>query len=209
MAYDSESGRVAAKKLKRDAKGHFIKSTISVSGSGDVKINPEFEKPIVSVAISNPFKKILYWLDQIRRHQTTTFAFKLSIPLIVIPVIIAAAFSLGRINGINFYDKLNTEQAISASLVVPSPLPVSSSRAGTLKVAKGTNVTNYLLSLANGTLIVLDLPANIDLTKYANKQVLVTGTYDKNVNIMKVADIAEVTVFNSLVVAPEASGSAN
>ena len=59
-------------------------------------INPEFEKPVVSVSISNPFKKILYWLDQIRKKQTTTFAFKLSIPLIALPVIIFAAYQVGK-----------------------------------------------------------------------------------------------------------------
>src|SRR5207253_1880511 len=42
------------------------------------------DEPLVSVSINNPFKKILYWLDEIRRKQSTEFdiSAKLKIPLI-------------------------------------------------------------------------------------------------------------------------------
>lgn len=88
---------MAAKKSKlkvADESGEAIKGS-EISAKSELStpktdINPEFEKPIVSVSVSNPFKKILYWLDQIRKRQTTTFAFKLSIPLIALPVIIFA-----------------------------------------------------------------------------------------------------------------------
>src|SRR3990167_5325928 len=84
----------------RDAHGRFvspkIKTQTTVSSPADVSINPEFEKPVLEVTVSNPLKKILYWLDQIRKRQTTTFAVKLSIPLIALPVIIFAAFQLGK-----------------------------------------------------------------------------------------------------------------
>src|SRR3989338_10019833 len=85
----------------RDANGRFVKSTSSVSTPPVTPI-PEFEKPLVSVSVNNPFKRILYWLDQIRRHQTTTFAFKLSIPLIAIPILVFAIFQVGRKAGISF-----------------------------------------------------------------------------------------------------------
>src|SRR3989344_4957097 len=80
---------------ERDAHGRFIKKTVTVS-TPTSNINPEFEKPVLEVRVTNPFKKILYWLDQIRKRQTTTFAVKLSIPLIALPVIIFAAFQVGR-----------------------------------------------------------------------------------------------------------------
>lgn len=183
-----------AKAQIRDEKGHFIKAKVSVDSRADVKLNPEFEKPLVKVEITNPFKKILYWLDQIRKRQTTTLAIKLSIPLIALPVVILGVFSLGRIYGINI-QKANASPAPTP--VVATPSPVVLSRAGTLKIAVG-GTTRYLLSLKNGELVVLDVPPIINLIKYQNKQVLVTGTYNKSTNILKLIDIAEVQVWNTL-----------
>ena len=64
-----------------------------------------------------------------------------------------------------------------------------------------------MLSLKNGELVVLDVPPTINLLKYQNKQVLVTGTYNKSTNILKVTDIAEVQVWNTLEI-PESTQSA-
>jgi|SRR3989344_3818435 len=85
MPFTSAKAKDMASSRKRDKNGHFVKEKdvkvkVSVTGQ-DLPIIPEFEKPLVSLTITNPFKKILYWLDQIRRHQTTTVAIKLSIPL--------------------------------------------------------------------------------------------------------------------------------
>lgn len=170
----------------------------------------EFEKPILTLSVNNPFKKILYWLNQIRKHQTTTFAFKLSIPLIALPVIIFSAYQLGRGQGLSL---IRTQVSSPAPATTPQP-PVEISKAGTLKIAKGTVGTKYLLSLRNGTVVTLQIPANFNLVKYANKQVLVTGYQDERTGILSVTDIAEIEVFNETVIpqptsTPEASGSAN
>jgi len=55
-----------------------------------------------------------------------------------------------------------------------------------------------LLSLRNGTIVTLSIPQNIDLTKYANKQVLVTDYQDKKSGIITVTDIAEIEVYNAM-----------
>ena len=219
MAPKTSQAKEHARLQLRDEHGHFIKSAkVNIRTSAVTPFDPagpvgtggrersridEFEKPLLQVSITNPFRKILYWLDQIRRHQTTTFAIKLSIPLIALPVVIAGVFSLGRIYGINF-------QKSQAS---PLPSPTTRyqipdtflSRAGTLKIAVG-DTTRYLLSLKNGELVVLEIPPTINLSKYQNKQVLVTGTYNKTANILKVSDIAEIEIFNTTAVA---SSSAN
>lgn len=211
MPTKEELARKQAKTQTRDSKGHFIKkdqikADFKVTGS-DFKLNPQFEKPLVAVQINNPLRKIMYWLDQIRRHQTTTLAFKLSIPLIVIPVITAAAFSVGRISGLNFTNQ-NIVSIPPVALKSPSPQPsITISRAGILKIAKSTTTTSYLLSLKNGDILVLEVPTTIDLSKYANKQILVTGLYNKITNTLKVADIAEISIFNSTII--QATSSAN
>ncbi len=197
----------------RDSHGRFIKSASSASTPPITPI-PEFEKPLVSVNINNPFKRILYWLDQIRRHQTTTFAFKLSIPLIAIPIIIAALFTYARfrVAGITKVNPTPTP-TINASpnptlKVSPAPsaapLPITN-RTGTLRIAVG-NQTTYLLALRNGTLVVLDVPNSIELNKFKDKQVLVTGTLNTSTGILTVTEIAEVQPFGTPT--PQATSSA-
>ena len=181
----------------RDAHGRFVKVG-QITAKTEVKTpipttNPEFEKPILQVTVTNPLKKILYWLDQIRRKQTTTFAVKLSIPLIALPVIIFAAFQLGRSSVVLPFVKY---QASPPSTQNPSPSPVPYSRSGTLKVARTGNQIKYVLGLKNGENVLLQVPTNIDLAKYQNKLVLVTGYYNRQANVITVTEIAEIEIFN-------------
>ena len=220
MPLNSVQAKKIASGRLRDANGHFvkIKATSSLKtpldlsdpesnrGIGDHERSrmADFEKPLVSVNINNPFKKILYWLDQIRRRQTTTLAFKLSIPLIALPIVVAGVFTLGRFSGISFQ---KSQAPTPTPVISPKPDPITS-RAGTLKIAVSTQ-TKYLLALKNGELVVLNIPSTIDLNKYNGKQVLVTGTYNSTANILKVTDIAEVQLFNTTIVAPLESSSSS
>jgi len=174
----------------RDSKGRFI---------GQVKtevetppLNPEFEKPILQVSITNPFRKILYWLDQIRKKQTTTFMIKLSIPLIALPVFAFAFFQLGRV-----FPTVSTSPESTPTPVVVEEVEVS--RSGVLKVAKG-QATKYLLSLKDGGILLLEIPDTFDLKKYQNKQILVTGIYSKKLNILKVKDVAVIETYEDITV---------
>lgn len=185
----------------RDASGRFvsgkIKTETTVSSPLEVAPNPEFEKPVLSVTINNPIKKILYWLDQIRKKQTTTFAIKLSIPLIALPVIIFAAFSVGRKSVVlPFIDY----QASPTPTIAATPSPVPYSRSGTLKVAKTDSQIKYVLALKNGENVLLSIPKNIDLAKYQNKLVLVTGYYNRQANMITVTEIAEIELISETVI---------
>lgn len=172
-----------------------LTATSSAKTPDGIPVEPEFEKPLVSVSISNPFKKILYWLNQIRKRQTTTFAFKLSIPLIALPVIIFAAYQVGRGEAMSFIKSKASPAPIATSSAGAQTL-IEISRAGILKIAKGTTGTRYLLALRNGEILNLQIPVTIDLSKYANKQVLVTGYQNKTTGVLNVTDIAEIEVFN-------------
>lgn len=185
----------------RDANGRFlsskVKTTTSVSTPSST-VNPEFEKPILQVTVTNPIKKILYWLDQIRKKQTTTFAIKLSIPLIALPVIIFAAFQVGRSSVVLPF--INNPPSYQPT-IPPSPSPVPYSRSGTLKVARTGDQIKYVLALKNGENVLLEVPQNINLTKYQNKQVLVTGIYNRQSNVIAVSEIAEIELFNETTLA--------
>lgn len=145
---------------------------------------------------------MMYWLDQIRRKQTTTFAIKLSIPLIAIPVIAFAFFQLGKNFALPY-----SPNSVSFPAPSSSPTPdLTISRAGVLKIARGKE-TRYLLNLKDGRVVVLEIPLGADLSKYQNKQVLVTGPYNRNTSVMKVEDIAEIELLNEVSVSPTPSPS--
>lgn len=186
-----------------------ISTKSTVKTPEGLEVIPELEKPMLSVTINNPFKKILYWINEIKKRQTTTLAFKLSIPLIALPVILAGVFTLGRFSGISFQKSQTPTTPPTTPVQTESKTPVALSRAGTLRVAKGSTGTRYLLALRNGEIVNLQIPATIDLTKYANKQVLVTGTQDKTTGVLIVTDIAEIEIYNPTTITPEASSSAN
>lgn len=178
-----------------DTSGRFTSSTKIETPS--VPLVPELEKPLVQVSITNPLRKIMYWLDQIRRHQTTTFAIKLSIPLIALPVIAVVFFQLGRNYAFPF--PLTT----FTSTPSPAPIPILKiSKTGTFYIAKGKQ-TSYLLSLKDGGAVILEIPSAINVSKYLNKQILVTGIYNSSTNVLKVEDIAEIELFNSLSIPSE------
>lgn len=196
-----------------DKEGKIVETgTISTKSTAKtpegLAIIPEFEKPILSVTINNPFRKLLYWINEIKKRQTTTLAFKLSVPLIALPVILAGVFTLGRFSGISFQKTQTPTTAPITPVQTESKIPITLSRAGTLRVAKGSTGTRYLLALRNGEIVNLQIPVTIDLTKYANKQVLVTGTQNKTTGVIIVTDIAEIQVYNATTVTPEATDSA-
>lgn len=198
-----------------DKEGKVVETgTISTKSTATtpegLEVIPELEKPMLSVTVNNPLRKVLYWINEIKKRQTTTLAFKLSIPLIALPIVLAGVFTLGRFTGISFQKNQTPISPTVITAPTDSKTPIALSRAGTLRVAKGATGTRYLLALRNGEIVNLQIPASIDLTKYANKQVLVTGTQDKTTGILIVADIAEIEVFNPTVIPnPEASSSAN
>lgn len=198
-----------------DREGKVVETgTISTKSTAKtlegLDVIPEFEKPMLSVTVNNPLRKILYWVNEIKKRQTTTLAFKLSIPLIALPIVLAGVFTLGRFTGISFQKNQSSISPTVITASTDSKTPIVLSRAGTLRVAKGATGIRYLLALRNGEIVNLQIPASIDLTKYANKQVLVTGTQDKTTGILIVTDIAEIEVFNPTVIPNlDASNSAN
>lgn len=149
-----------ARKKPRDAHGRYVKKDTnpkdtvftdvkSSSPMDAIKDKPDklIEKPLVSFKINNPFKKLLYWLKDIRKKQTTTFDFKIKVPLIALPIfliVLGAAF-----NYIFNLGKQDTEQ----SLVLVTPTPTIATTTTLIEkivskygVIKATYQVTYLLN---------------------------------------------------------------
>lgn len=132
---------IAAQRL-RDDQGHFIETAVNK--------DPSLDAPLLSVSVNNPFKKILHWLDEIRRKQTTELDFKLKIPLLAWAVIIGILF--GALNITQYFQNLQLNSVLSTVLskytttksvtvIVPTtaPTPILISRIGTLQATYQLN----------------------------------------------------------------------
>lgn len=137
----------------RNAEGKFVSKdtplidtaskTATVSGAGaTVKkalADPTLDKPLVSFQINNPFRKILQWIKEIKNKQTTTFEFKVKVPLIALPVFFAVLgtafltfFNLGKETQ---KQEVVTHVSPTQTNVVPTPTisPIIVSKVGTVK----------------------------------------------------------------------------
>lgn len=106
---DARKEKIAsfAKNRTRDAKGHFVKAETDIktpldssnslrAGALSSPSADSSEDNIVDVKVRNPLKKITKILEDIKKHQNTSFAIKFSIPLIALPVFLFIVFQLGR-----------------------------------------------------------------------------------------------------------------
>ncbi len=155
MFVDPEHPEKAQERL-RDGDGKFVAkdtppektATKSVEVSGPIQVvkealtDPSLDKPLLSVTVNNPFRKLLQWIKEIKNKQTTTFEFKVKIPLIALPVFLVVLgsaftffFNLGKET-----EKQNTKTStISPPIasVIPTlvPAPYLTSKVG---IVKGT-----------------------------------------------------------------------
>ncbi len=196
-----------------DSHGHFTPKPGTPVVAASTNSNSDIDEPLVSVSINNPFKKILNWLDDIRKHQTTKFKIDLEIPLLVwIATIIIILSALGI--SINISQYVANSQVVSLlakaspksiTVLFPTsvPAPVLISRIGTIKatyqlsgilpvsthpspaVAKAKE-GRYVLLTNLDQITNLEFSPGIQVTQYLNKRVLVTGFYDAQKNTIQI-----------------------
>lgn len=218
----------------RDANGRFIKkgtpaedtvkTEISTSGPEIIPAKStgkdSLDEPLISVTVQNPLKKLLHWLDQVRRKQTTTFNFKISIPLIALPIFIVvigsaftAFFNLGKLTAQKDMSFKPTPMPI---LITQAPQPVLISRIGIIKAtyqvspslliegenssASSSSVTptqipsRYVLVTGTTQITFLTSTSNTNFGSYLNQRVLVTGLFDKETNILKINKSSDIEI---------------
>ncbi len=233
MFFDEKKIKDWEKQKPRNANGRFVKkgtppeetaeTTIKISGPIEnlTKKADSFEEPLISFKINNPFKRVLYWLNDIRKKQTTTFSIQVKIPLMALPVIMVVLagsfqtfFSLGK-------------QAEKAEVIAkPSPTPVIIvqapkeivvSRAGVVKATYALISSPPIISVSpeassSPTLIPTLAPSKfvlvgrngqpafliggqgVSFNNYLNKRVLATGFYDKEKNTLKIEKSTDIEV---------------
>lgn len=147
----------------RDAAGRFVnqntdpastvKTTFETTGPVKVITKPpkdDLDQPLLSLQIQNPLKKMLHWLNDIRKKQTTTFDFKIKIPLLALPIFFAVLggtfqffFALGQQKEKQMVAAQPTPTPIVIVQPTATPAPVLVSKMGTIKA---TYQVPYLVS---------------------------------------------------------------
>lgn len=230
--YIDPENRDEAKKKIRDASGKFVgrnvkpeetaARTVQVTGPlqviNEALVDPSEDKPLISFTINNPLRKLLQWIKEIKRKQTTTFEFKIKVPLIALPVFMVVLgsaftffFNLGKAA-----EQQNVQSAPSPTpIILPTatPAPYVTSKVGVIKAtyqvlglmaqadltptAQPTQTplpSRYVLFDKDENIIFLVTPSNIKLDSYLNKRVLVTGKYDQIKSILSVEKPSDVEV---------------
>lgn len=173
----------------RDGMGKFIKSEATTESDH-----------LVDVKIHNPLKKIEQLIDEIRRRQTTQFAFKASIPLIALPLALALIFGLGGFQ--------------LGKIAAPVCLTRTATRLGTLHVLtvlvqmeptwlerltpwlgspqRKQSRTIALLEEKTATLTV-EYTLSQSLTAYNGRRVAVTGTFNPCTEVLILEAVENIT----------------
>lgn len=219
-----------ALKKPRNAEGKFIKNdsnpkdAISTSIKSETLLDNQIsdrdiEKPLVSFSINNPLKKVLYWLKDVRKKQTTTFDFKIKIPLIALPIfliVLGAAFQ--------FFFNLGRQEEQKLVLLTPTPTVTTlennvltkTSRAGTVKATyqvrdiagKINEVSSesaspisskipsrFVLIEKNSRILFLLTSSDFSFSEYINLDVLITGYLNEKENTLSVESSKDIEVF--------------
>jgi len=157
-----------AKDKPRDAGGKFVSkntkpedtATRTTTVTGPIAVinealdDPSIDKPLFSLTINNPIRKLLGWIKEIKKKQTTTFEFKIKVPLIALPVfmvVLGSAFT--------FFFNLG-KKSEQASTVVVSPTPVAT----VSPILTPAPVYLSKVGVVKGTYQVLSLIAQADAT---------------------------------------------
>lgn len=175
----------------RDAQGHFIKSKAKVSGAGNLLANlihareGHDNEALIDIKITNPLKRIVEVLQEIKKHQATTFSFKFTVPLIALPVFLLAAFQFGRVQTACpqlVTSKLGTIKNLSVEVArddsgwfwwlfspqfTPKPQAVGELEAKNLTILIGPQ----------GETITVLHDKGLNLETYENQRVILTGKY--------------------------------
>ena len=153
----------------------------------------EDSEALIDIKVTNPLKRIYKLIEDIKKHQSTTFSLKFTIPLIALPIFLFAGFQLGR--GQTLCQQITTSKTgIVTNLTVDIPqetankIPVVGSL---LKLFSWAEPTSQYVTKSRSVLIDsfgqttnLLHPEKINLDTYNNSRVIVTGLYSSCTNVI-------------------------
>lgn len=180
----NEEGQFISQKQTKDVTSEdlpkLVHKSTKMSGAlkdlQEEKEKAELDKPLVAVSVNNPISWFMKWLKDLKKRQTTTFTFKMGVPLVALPIIIVVLLSF-----ILVMSSRTTKKEEPTASVTPTPTLGSvyiMSKSGTLKIVKGTKEVDYFIVLPGGEAIRLELPKELKIDAFENKKIFVSGKYE-------------------------------
>ena len=173
-------------KHPHDEHGHFIRKEPQVSGLLRSAVVSDETAPLVDVKVNNPFVSFFNLLKQIKNHQSTTVSLRFTIPLIALPIVLLAAFQLGRVQT-TCSPVFSSQVGRIHILTIQVPKtesswysPFTNLLPGNFVPQKATGFTHEnraILLLSDGTTLSLIPIPGINLTDLNNMPVIVSGNY--------------------------------
>lgn len=176
----------------RDNKGHFATNKAKSTGSANILSHlihtgeGHDDTTLIDVKVTNPLKRIVEAIQDLKKHQSTTFSLRFTIPLIALPIFLLVAFQLGRV-------QTACNQAITSKVGTVKNVTVqipqenanwfswiwtffpSLPKLGTNEPLVSEERT-VLINSQGETLMVLHHPA-LNLKPFENQTVLLTGKF--------------------------------
>ncbi|PIZ65310.1 hypothetical protein COY14_02715 [Candidatus Roizmanbacteria bacterium CG_4_10_14_0_2_um_filter_36_9] len=211
------------KDQERTGDGKFTqKSSFTSPLKPEVKMKSDINEPLFSFSINNPFKKILQWLEYVKKHNATKFDMKINVPLVALPVffvgilaLLTSFFGLGQFAKNRQIESLPTPTPVLVIMPTGTPSPYKSSFIGIIQstyylpsiTPKSTDSTDsaaingrtfetnrYILLDHENKITFLDVASTIQMDGYVGKRVLITGLYDPSAQSLQISKNADIEI---------------
>lgn len=203
-----------AKVRQRDAAGHFIPVSRVEPPAVHITETTHVTSPVITdtqvvedeavVSIKVPLISKMYkMLDNIRRHQATTFSLKFTIPLIALPIFLLVAFQLGRAQITcvsSFSSQVGTVHVSTIQAPKKSPGFLSTMLSFFPEAAALTPATELitenraLLIAPTGQIYHIIYNQNIPMSLFEGKRVAVTGNVSACTNSIALDSAENISV---------------
>ena len=154
------------------------------------------DPPLVSLQVTNPVTYLRIWWKKIVGNDGIDFSFRIR-PLTAVfmtatitLILTGAGYSLGKI-AVPIPEPLDKY----IPKIIPSPTPIvwrETAFSGSLKFTESTK--RYYLVTTSSEAITLQVPENIDLSKFVGKRIMASGNYNKGTRILVVSDAQDLEV---------------
>ncbi len=194
----------------RGSKERLIKSVNEAKGSLEILSSlikakeTEDDSTLIDIKVTNPLKRIYELLQDIKKHQSTTFSLRFTIPLIALPIFLFAAFQLGRGSYVCTQDFTSKKGVIKLTKVdIPTRqdgfLNKLWSNVGAPAISSTSSgyVTEerVLLDSQMGDIVQVLSTKAIDMQQYKDQTVIISGIYSTCTHIMTLNSKNNITIY--------------
>ncbi len=163
---------------------------------------PDDDETLVDVKVRNPLHKITKLLQDMRSKQSTTVSMRFTIPLIALPIVLLAAFQLGRAQT-TCATRFTSQIGIIRTIAVLTPVESKDVFTSLLsffpevpKLQKSTDLVQMnrtILVDLEGKVINVLHDGKLDISEYNNQGVILTGTLSPCADTITLDDKRNIT----------------